>query len=344
MIQNSKEEREYQQTQLRVSYHNSWSSNPIWKDALFKQVQSNLNANNLSQILSPLQIDTAVATDVLYNAPKLNRLFSTLLDVYELLPYHPDMAFDCMWRTLEVAIKMYVSDFDSHFTDKAANHYVHLRTEDYLLHICDSVFVKGGKADSNVLNLLNQWIENIPFSTLRFVTARMFLSNELQLIPDSDNVSKRTREELGTSLYEDLKLKYFTNNELSADNHRRIILFMRKLLRGEQMTIETTEGKTHTYKLSLQYRVVFICSSIMYSSRCCRFHGDYFSILKSERSNLNTYYGQYWMFTLCYYLFWVILHSSTEKYGLKPFFSLKEVHTSSAATMYNMLRVLENRI
>lgn len=172
----------------------------------------------------------------------------------------------------------------------------------------------------------------------------MFQKNELQLVEESDNVAYRTKCELGAPLYDDLKNKYYVSGELSAGSHRNIILFMKKLLAGTEMSVVLPGGATHKYRMSLQDRLVFICSSIMYSSRCNRFHGDFFSILKSERSNLNTYYGQYWMFGMCYYLFWIVLYQYLQKKNIRVFFTIEEVCNSANHTLENMKNVLENRI
>ena len=65
----------------------------------------------------------------------------------------------------------------------------------------------------------------------------------------------------------------------------------------------------HPYKaLSLQERITFILSGILYSSRCERFLGDFFSPLKSDSSTWGTYYGQYWLLTVSYMFFWMTVH------------------------------------
>lgn len=46
-------------------------------------------------------MDKTTAFAALASDKQLAKIFSSFLDAYDSLPYHPDLAFDAAWRSLE---------------------------------------------------------------------------------------------------------------------------------------------------------------------------------------------------------------------------------------------------
>ena len=307
------ETREYEQTRLRVNYNNSWPSEK-WISPLQEELLARMDKEGLKQVFYPMALDESRAVDILFEDAELNRLLSTLLDLYDELPLRPDAAFDVAWRALEIAIMFYFKNYDKQvYYDKKAS------TEEKIKRICNAVFESQLTANEKLMDVFNRLIgDNVSWSVLHYIVARMFLPGELQVKTQHDYVSTRCREILGVDMYDDIKTKYVVDENLTADNHRKAERLLWLIIKG----IPVKLGE-HSYKsLCLQERVTYVLSGILYSSRCERFHGDFFSPLKSDRSTLQTYYGQYWLLTVSYMFFWMVVQKYLEKKGVEPFFTL----------------------
>jgi hypothetical protein len=75
----------------------------------------------------------------------------------------------------------------------------------------------------------------------------------------------------------------------------------------------------HIKSLGLPKRISFITSCILFTSRCERFHGDYFSHFKSDRASLRTYHHFYYLLTFTYVLLWVVIGRHAKKHSLNLF-------------------------
>lgn len=116
------ETREYEQTRLRVNYNNSWPSEKKWISPLQEELLARMDKEGLKQVFYPMALDESRAVDILFEDAELNRLLSTLLDLYDELPLRPDAAFDVAWRALEIAIMFYLKNYDKQvYNDKKAS-------------------------------------------------------------------------------------------------------------------------------------------------------------------------------------------------------------------------------
>ena len=273
------ETREYEQTRLRVKYNNSWPSEK-WISPLQEELLAAMDKVGLKQVFYPMALNESRAVNTLFEDAELNRLLSTLLDLYDELPLRPDAAFDVAWRALEIVIMFYYKNYDKQvYNDKKAS------TEEKIKRICNAVFESQLTANKKLMDVFNRLIgDNVSWSVLHYIVARMFLPGELQVKTQHDYVSARCREILGVDMYDDIKTKYVVDDNLT-----------------------------------------YVLSGILYSSRCERFHGDFFSPLKSDRSTLQTYYGQYWLLTVSYMFFWMVVQKYLEKKGVEPFFTLDDL-------------------
>lgn len=322
---------EYEQTRLRVQFNNVWPKEK-WMAPLQVALIKQMENIGLSQVFSPLILDENKAVGVLYDDAELNRLFSTFLDLYDELPLRPDAAFDVAWRALEIIIVFYFKSFDEQvYADKKVT------TEEKIKRVTNAVFEPQLKSCPQLMDVFRRLIgDDVSWSVLHYIVARMFLPGELQIRTQVENVSTRCKDLLGAALYDDIKCKYVIDNELTAENHRKAERLLWLILKGEPVII-----KEHPYKaLSLQNRIAFILSGILYSSRCERFHGDFFSPLKSSLSTLQTYYGQYWLLIVSYMFFWMVVHKYLEKKGKEQFFSLIDLADCVGKTLNASISVM----
>lgn len=321
---NEAERKEYEQTRLRIKYNNSWPAEK-WISPLQEALQTNMKKAGLDQIFCPLALEEDKAVDVLFEDAELNRIVSTLLDLYDELPLRPDAAFDVAWRALEIGITFYFKNFDQQvYKDKNAS------TEEKIKRVSNAVYESQLTTNATLMGIFNRLIgDNVPWSVLHYIIARMYLPGELQVKTQFEYVSARCRDILGAGMYDDIKGKYVIDNNLTPDNHRKAERLLQIIINGNPVKIVE-----HPYKaLSLQERITFILSGILYSSRCERFHGDFFSPLKSDRSTLGTYYGQYWLLTVSYMFFWMTVHQYLEKKKVEPFFTLEALAESIGKTI-----------
>jgi hypothetical protein len=197
------ETREYEQTRLRVKYNNSWPSEK-WISPLQEELLARMDKEGLKQVFYPMALDESRAVDILFEDAELNRLLSTLLDLYDELPLRPDAAFDVAWRALEIVIMFYFKNYDKQvYNDKKAS------TEEKIKRVCNAVFESQLTANEKLMDVFNRLIgDNVSWSVLHYIVARMFLPGELQVKTQHDYVSTRCREILGVDMYDDIKTKY----------------------------------------------------------------------------------------------------------------------------------------
>lgn len=332
------EKREYEQTRLRVKYNNGWPTMK-WRSPLQEKLLLKMEETGLKQMFFSLVLEEDKAVDLLFKDAQLNRLLSTLFDLYDELPLRPDAAFDVVWRALEIAIQFYLQKFNPGALN-SPNKNKSVTVEHKIKCVTDSVFVPQLNKCELLMEVFDRLIGNeVSWSILHFIVARMFLPNELQINSQFEHVSARCREILGANMYDEFKAKYVVDNNITADSHRKAQRLLWRILKGEPIKI----GRQSYKALSLQDRITFIISGILYSSRCERYHGDFFSPLKSDKSTMHTYYGQYWILTISYMFFWMVVHKYLEKKGSDPLFTLEELAICINKTIDTEINVMIKR-
>ena len=102
------EKQEKAWTQKRIHYHNMQAKGvTVWKEQAQDVLEQKMDEAKLIQIFEPLHLNEAVAFEILFEQAKLNKIHSMYCDLYEELPFRPDMAFDVVWRSFEVMSKYY---------------------------------------------------------------------------------------------------------------------------------------------------------------------------------------------------------------------------------------------
>lgn len=89
-----------------------------------------------------------------------------MLDVYNLLPYHPDMAFDAAWRCLEYEMKLYAQRAWGARSD--------MKLDEFFPRISKEVFESLINLDLHLQKAFNLLISNFSLSSLKYVTLRIF--------------------------------------------------------------------------------------------------------------------------------------------------------------------------
>ena len=82
----------------QITLNNNWPEITDVEIEAMNYVRERLADRGLKQILTTVKIDKTTAFAALVSDKQLAKIFSSFLDVYDSLPYHPDLAFDAAWR------------------------------------------------------------------------------------------------------------------------------------------------------------------------------------------------------------------------------------------------------
>ncbi len=115
---------------------------------------------------------------------------------------------------------------------------------------------------------------------------------------------------------------------------RNAALLLQLILKGREVTVNK-----HKYQLGLEKRLEFLLSCVLYTSRCERFHGDYFSPFKSDRANLDTYAFSYYLLAFCYIYLLTLIHRHCELNNIGEICSLDSI-LDAAKTMQDRMEPL----
>ena len=165
---------------------------------------------------------------------------------------------------------------------------------------------------------------------------RCFIQHDSAITDKAEKVSERAKDILTKELYADIKAKYKLEETVkpSADVLRRSSLLLQKILSGEKVTVNNNE-----YTVDIEKRLLFMLSCVLYTYRCERFHGDYFSPFKSDMATLNTYAFSYYLLTFSYVYLWTLIYQSCEWQRLGEICSLANILTA-AKTMQERIKLM----
>ena len=294
MNKEDQNKREWQWTGKRIEYNNAWPDSGMWLSDIQKELDNWLKQQNLSQIFEVVKLSDT-AHKVLYDNAKLNKLFSGILDIYDELPYRPDEAFDVAWRSLEIFMNYHRNVAWKADGDRTAPHLIERTVKDLILPLVQK--------DKRFERVLEGYLGNIPLSVLVFTILRCYIIHDLSINTQIKKVSERAEDVLTKDLYDDIKIQYKLEQDVkpAVDVLRNAALLLQLILKGREVTVNK-----HKYQLGLEKRLEFLLSCVLYTSRCERFHGDYFSPFKSDRANLDTYAFSYYLLALMSDLFQTI--------------------------------------
>ena len=312
-------------TQKRIHYHNVQEKGvTVWKEQAQNVLKQKMDECKLVQIFDPLHLNEAKALEILFEQAKLNKIHSMYCDLYEELPYRPDMAFDVVWRSFEVMSKYYCGEVLGN---------VGISDVDMFQRISKEVILPILNKNNQLEKAFNSLVEAIPESTLRFVVVRLYLKRELGIYPQLNLIRDRAKNILSEEMYNDFHDTYFdVNNILSRDNHIKAAKMLRSIILGEVVALNGKKYKD----LSFDLRIEFIISCILYVSRCERYHGDYMSQFKSSLAKQAIYHNFYFLLTITDLLFWIVMYKFMEHESIPTLFNLDKMAECSEKRRKNL--------
>ena len=311
----------------QIDMNNNWDSVKEVETEAFCLFRERLGDN---QLLAPAKIDSANAFETLKTDKHISKIFSSMLDVFNQLPYHPDMAFDAAWRCLEYEMKLYAK--------RAWGARADMKLDDLFPRVSKEVFGSLISSDPHLQNAFNTLICNVSLSSLKYMTFRLYFRKDLSVAPQMAFVKGRANSILGEDLLSALFDAYKKDDgSLDAMGVNNIARRFDRILQG----LDVNAGDKTFDAIPLEKRIELLISVVLYSSRCERFHGDIYSPFKSSKAKLTTYYEYYFLTLCCLFFFWLQLYKLVEREdNLPQFVIFEDIETSVCSTIENMLKIL----
>ncbi len=321
----SQERQEKAWTQKRIHYHNMQAKGvTVWKEQAQNVLKQKMDEAKLIQIFEPLHLNESKALEILFEEAKLNKIHSMYCELYEELPFRPDMAFDVVWRSFEVISKYYCAEVLRN---------VGISDPDMFQRISKEVILPILNKDNNLENTFNSLVGAIPESTLRYAVVRLYLKRELGIHTQLKPIRDRAQDILSEEMYNDFHDTYFDeNNNLSRDNHIRAARMLHSIILGAEVELNGNKYK----ELPFELRIEFIISCILYVSRCERYHGDYMSQFKSSLAKQATYHNFYFLLTITDLLFWIVMYKFMGHERIPTLFELDKLTECSKKRRKNL--------
>lgn len=312
-------------TQKRIHYHNVQAKSATeWKEQAQNVLKQKMDECKLLQIFEPLHLNEARALEILFEQAKLNKIHSMYCDLYEELPFRPDMAFDVVWRSFEVMSKYYCGAVlgDTSISDVSL-----------FQRISKEVILPILKKNNQIETAFNFLMEAIPESTLRFAVVRLYLKRELGITSQLGPIKARAIAILTQNMYDDFHKEFFTGDGgLTMADHRSAVRRMHSIFIGEAVELNGNPYKP----LDLVDRIELLISCVLYVSRCERYHGDYMSQFKSSLAKQATYLNFYYLLTFTDLLFWIVMYKFMEHENIPMLFELNKLAECSEKRRMNL--------
>ena len=306
------EKQELAFTRKRVLYNNKWATNP-WKEEAQRIFESRLSDIGKKQIFEGVRLHVDNATEILFRDAQLNKLHSIITDIYDSLPYHPDSAFDQAWSALELSMKLYNVRL---WKGRKGN--TDIIINDIFTQELPALLKDYPDLKTSLFELVNV----MPLSVTRFAYARWFHHRGLEVQSHYGEIQRRTKEIIGEEVYNRLAVKYAPEDDAA---HQFVSSQeLRDILRGKELVF--ADKSFDPFDEWTRLRIVV--SSLLYTARNERFHGDNFSHFKSDRASLKTYHHFYYLLMVTYSLLWILLLRLCLRTGITTFVTPEQVKAS----------------
>ena len=318
----------------QIELNNNWPKVIDVETEALNHIKTRLCEMNVSQIVVPVKVIYDAAFDTLSKDKQLAKVFSSFLDTYDMLPLHPDLAFDAVWRTLEYSIRLYGYRAWGYSKDKPLDDiYAKISTE-----VVSAIVAKEPILERAFTNLL----ENTSISAAQYMTYRIFFEKQLSVAPQLEFVKARTELIIQKELLADLRKHYSDENgDMNTASVRDVARRIIRLFQG----IDVQVGNNIYKPMAFNDRIEMLLSVLLYTSRCERFHGDIYSPFKSSKTKLTTYY-EYYFLTLCsIVVFWVLFYKLIEREGkgLRQCVDFNNLETAINTSIERMNFILSNK-
>lgn len=318
----------------QIGLNNNWPEVMDVETEALNYVRKRMNEMGISQIMASVRVDSDAAFSTLSKDKQLAKVFSAFLDTYDMLPLHPDWAFDAVWRTLEYSIRLYANRAWGYANDKALDDiYGKFSTE-----VVAAIVNKEPALQRAFTNLL----ENTSISAAQYMTYRIFFEKQLSVAPQFEFVKARTKSIIQKELLADLRSHYSDENgNMDAASVRDVARRVIRLFQGLDIQV----GDNNYKPMPFNNRIEMLLSVLLYTSRCERFHGDIYSPFKSSKTKLTTYY-EYYFLTLCsIVVFWILFYKLIEREGkeLIQCVDFNNIETAINTSIERMNAILSNK-
>lgn len=316
----------------QINLNNNWPKITDVETEAMNYVRARLADRGLKQILSTVKMDKTTAFAALAPDKQLAKIFSSFLDVYDSLPYHPDLAFDAAWRSLEYSIRVYADRAWGYKEDKPLH--------DIFQKISSEVVESLINKEADLKDTFEYLVSNTSISAARYTIVRLFYAKQLSVAPQIKFVRERVEKVLPKDMLEAIEKVYMDGEgRMNARNVKDVALRLIRLLNGQDIQI----GDTSYKPIPLCDRIELLISGILYTSRCERFHGDIYSPLKSSKTTLQTYYEYYFLALASMLFFWVAFYKLIERNGNDQCVKFSNLKESVITTIDRMNDILSNK-
>jgi len=268
-------------SRIRTEYNNHWPD----KQIEFSGQRDFINLykeKGIDQILKPIKLP--VVEDF-----QFQRLLSFKIDIYEQLPFRPDIGFDLAWRTFE-AYSTYFSDLSNWSTTK---------TWKILKKVSEDILEPQLNNNHNLNNAFETLRDSIPLQACEYLIRRMLEPTTASIKSQQNMIIDRFKDAAGERLYEAVKKKY---PSLTPESQRRAGMLLQLIVRGERVEIEGTN-----FQLCREQILKLLINGILYTYRNERFHGDAFSPFKSSKTRIKTYAHSYYSLITVYFFITILI-------------------------------------
>lgn len=316
----------------QINLNNNWPKITDVETEAMNYVRARLADRGLKQILSTVKMDKTTAFAALAPDKQLAKIFSSFLDVYDSLPYHPDLAFDAAWRSLEYSIRVYADRAWGYKEDKPLH--------DIFQKISSEVVESLINKEADLKDTFEYLVSNTSISAARYTIVRLFYAKQLSVAPQIKFVRERVEKVLPKDMLEAIEKVYMDGEgRMNARNVKDVARRLIRLLNGQDIQI----GDTSYKPIPLCDRIELLISGILYTSRCERFHGDIYSPLKSSKTTLQTYYEYYFLALASMLFFWVAFYKLIERNGNDQCVKFSNLKESVITTIDRMNDILSNK-
>lgn len=316
----------------QINLNNNWPKITDVETEAMNYVRERLADKGLKQILSTVKMDKTTAFAALASDKQLAKIFSSFLDVYDSLPYHPDLAFDAAWRSLEYSIRVYADRAWRYKEDKPLH--------DIFPKISSEVVESLINKEADLKDAFEYLVSNTSISAARYTIVRLFYAKQLSEAPQIKFVRERVEKVLPKDMLEAIEKVYMDGEgRMNARNVKDVARRLIRLLNGQDIQI----GDTSYKPIPLCDRIELLISGILYTSRCERFHGDIYSPLKSSKTTLLTYYEYYFLALASMLFFWVAFYKLIERNGNDQCVKFSNLKESVITTIDRMNDILSNK-
>lgn len=316
----------------QIDMNNKWPKVSEVETEAYNLVKDRLEENGISQLMIPLKINSDDAFNTFLEDKQLVKIFSAFLDTYDMLPFHPDMAFDAIWRTLEYTIRVYSVD--------AWKTPIDYPLDNLYGRISKEVIASKVKNEASLQNAFTNIFDNISITSVRYMVTRIFFEKQLSIAPQQKFVKARAEVILTKEVIANVKEAYQKEDGSmdTKDIHDIARRFIR-LFKGEDAEF----GGKVCNPLTLETRIELLFSVMLYSSRCERFHGDIYSPFKSSKADLSRYYNYYFLVLASIVLFWILFSKLIERKKLVQIIDYVALEKVVNETLVRMNDILNNK-